>query len=300
VSSVALDTAPAGRRIALGTVQFGLDYGIANKAGQVPLAEATKIVKLAAEGGIDTVDTAIGYGESEPYLGQIGMTGFSVVTKLPSMPAGLTDVAGWVNAQIDGSLARLGVTQLHGVLLHNPQELLSDNGSVLFKALCGLKERSLTRKIGVSVYAPAELDSLAAKFRFDLVQAPLNLLDRRFAATGWLQRLKDRAIEVHTRSAFLQGLLLLPPGGVPTKFARWSGLWDRWHAWLERHQTAAVRACLAYPLSLPEVDRIVVGTDNGEQLKTILADAALALKAPLPDLACDDEDLINPARWPNL
>jgi hypothetical protein len=300
VSSAALDTAQDGHRFALGTVQFGVAYGIANATGQVPVAEAAKIFALAAKSGIDTVDTAIGYGESERCLGQIGMSGFNVVTKLPSMPTGLADVAGWVNAQIDASLARLGTAQLHGVLLHSPQELLGDNGSILFKALCGLKERSLARKIGVSVYAPAELENLTAKFRFDLVQAPLNLLDRRLAVTGWLQRLKDRAIEVHTRSAFLQGLLLLPRGDVPTKFARWNGVLDRWHAWLERHQTTAVQACLAYPLSLMEVDRVIVGTDNAEQLRTILTDAALASKAPLPDLACNDEDLINPARWSTL
>jgi len=300
VLSTALSIEPAGRRIAIGTVQFGLAYGIANAAGQVPVAEAAKIVALATEYGIDTADTAIGYGESERCLGRIGMTAFNVVTKLPSMPAGLTDVTGWVNAQIDASLARLGVAQVHGVLLHRPQELLGDNGRALFNALCDLKERALTRKIGISVYEPTELESLTEKFRFDLVQAPLNLLDRRLAVTGWLQRLKDRAIEVHTRSAFLQGLLLMPRQSVPAKFSRWSGLWDRWHTWLESHEEAAARVCLAYPLSLPEVDRIVVGTDNAEQLRTIMASVATASKAALPDLACDDEDLINPARWPNL
>jgi hypothetical protein len=291
---------PAERRVAIGTVQIGLPYGVANSAGQVPFAEAAKIVAVAAEGGVDTIDTAIGYGESERCLGQVGVTDFNVVTKLPSMPAGISDVTSWVNEQIEGSLARLSIAQLYGVLLHSPQELLGGNGPVLFTALCRLKERSLTRKIGVSVSAPEELQILTAKFRFDLVQAPLNLFDRRLAVTGWLQRLKDRAVEVHSRSTFLQGLLLLPRANIPAKFARWKGILDRWYAWLERHQTTAVRACLAYPLSLPEVDRVVVGIDNAEQLRTILTEAALALKMPLPDLACDDEDLINPARWSAL
>jgi len=300
VPSAVQDITPAGRRFALGTVQFGVAYGIANATGQVPVDEAGKIVALAAKSGIDTVDTAIGYGESERCLGQIGMSAFNIVTKLPSMPAGLSDVAAWVNAQIDASLARLGRTQVYGVLLHRPQDLFGAGGPALYGALCGLKEKALTRKIGVSIYSPSELEGLIAKFNFDLVQAPLNLVDRRLATTGWLQRLKDSAVEVHTRSAFLQGLLLLPRQNVPQKFARWSGLFDRWQAWLESHKEAAVRACLAYPLSLSEVDRIVVGTDNVEQLRTILASAAQSPKAPLPDLACDDENLINPARWPNL
>jgi hypothetical protein len=290
----------AGRRLALGTVQFGIAYGIANYAGQVSFAEATKIVALAAEGGIDAVDTAIGYGESERCLGQIGMAGFNVVTKLPPLPAGLSNVAGWVNEQIDVSLARLGVAQLRGVLLHRPQDLLGDCGPALFRALSELKDRSLTEKIGISVYSPTELESLTKKFRFDLVQAPLNLLDRRLAKTGWLQRLKDSAIEVHARSAFLQGLLLLPRHRIPTKFARWNGLWDRWHGWLENHKDGAVQACLAYPLSLPEVDRVVIGADNVEQLQTTLRCASVASKMSVPEFVCDDEDLINPSRWTNL
>jgi aryl-alcohol dehydrogenase-like predicted oxidoreductase len=297
--SVAVLERANGRRLALGTVQFGLPYGIANATGQVSPPEAEKIVALAAESGIDAVDTAIGYGDSESCLGRLGMSGFNVVTKLPAMPDGLDDVSAWVNAQIEGSVARLGTT-LHGVLLHRPQDLHGPNGAALFSALCSLKERSLTRKIGVSIYSPDELESLTATFRFDLVQAPLNLIDRRLATTGWLQRLKDRAVEVHTRSAFLQGLLLLPRQGIPETFRRWTAIWDRWHTWLEKHQQGAVRTCLAYPLSLPEVDRVVVGTDNAGQLLNILADAESASNVPLPDMACDDEYLINPARWPNL
>jgi hypothetical protein len=128
----------------------------------------------------------------------------------------------------------------------------------------------------------------------------LNLVDRRLFASGWLGRLKDRGVEVHTRSAFLQGLLLLPRHGIPAKFSRWADVWDRWHAWLSDHNEDAVRACLTYPLSLRDVDRVVVGTDGSGQFAQVLSGAALASKAALPDLACDGGDLINPARWPNL
>lgn len=286
-----------GRRLALGTVQFGLPYGIANRDGQPSRAEAAAIVAAARAGGVDTIDTAASYGESEQCLGEVGVEGLRVVTKVPPMPAGVSDVAAWVDAEIGASLARLRIPQLDAVLLHRPMELLGAYGAGLFKALRGLKEHGLTRKIGVSVYAPAELDALVPRFEIDLVQAPLNLVDRRMIVSGWAERLKERGIELHTRSAFLQGLLLFSRESVPARFERWQSLWDRWHGWLNGAGVPAAAACLAFPLSRPEVDRVVVGTDNAGQMHELLAAAAQRIDAALPDIASDDEDLINPARW---
>jgi hypothetical protein len=287
------------QRLALGTAQFGLDYGVANNAGQVSLSEAKRIVVLAHESGIDTIDTAIGYGDSERNLGQIGVARFKLVTKLPALPDGVDRVAGWVNGQVDASASRLGVSRIYGLLLHRPMDLLGSNGPELFKAICALKERSVVEKIGASVYAPQELEALTGKYHFDLVQGPLNIFDRRLQNTGWLQRLKDRAIEIHTRSVFLQGLLLLPRHDIPAKFARWSSLWDRWNQWSAGDPDAAIRACLSFPLSLAEIDCVIIGTDSTEQLQRVLANIAPSSRA-LPDLACDDEELINPSRWPGL
>ena len=156
------------------------------------------------------------------------------------------------------------------------------------------------RSVYLSMHRPS-FDALMPKFSFDMVQAPLNLIDMRLVTSGWLQCLKERAIEVHTRSTFLQGLLLLPRQDIPAQFDRWSGLWDRWHQWLEQHGESAARACLALPLSFPEIDRVVVGTDSATQLRQLLASAATRPSAKLLDLTCDDADLINPARWqPNV
>jgi aryl-alcohol dehydrogenase-like predicted oxidoreductase len=287
------------QRLALGTVQFGLAYGVANNDGQVSLPEARQIVGLALEAGIDTIDTAIGYGDSERNLGEIGVAGFKVVTKLPAVPDGVDDVASWANRQVDASMSRLGVSRIYGLLLHRPMDLLGSKGAALFKAICALKERLAVEKIGASIYSPDELQQLTGKYRFDLVQGPLNILDRRLQRSGWLQRLKDRAIEIHTRSAFLQGLLLLPRHDVPAKFARWNSLWDSWNQWSAGDRDAAIQACLSFPLSIAEIDRVVVGADNAEQLRRILSNIA-PLSRVLPDLACDDEELINPARWSGL
>ena len=153
------------------------------------------------------------------------------------------------------------------------------------------------RKIGVSIYSPAELDAHEGAYSFDLNQAPFNLVDRRLANSGWLGRLKRQGCEVHVRSAFLQGLLLMQRNAIPKKFARWASLWDCWHAWLKQHDIKAVQACLAYPLSFSEVDRVVVGVLDLAQLQQVASAARFAPIVSLPDISCEEENLINPTKW---
>lgn len=284
-------------RLALGTVQFGLPYGIANQAGKVSRPEAKAMLQLAADSDIDTLDTAIAYGDSENCLGEVCTQNFKLVTKLPAVPDACPDVSGWVQEQVAASLARLGVSAVYGLLLHRSEQLLGPNGKELYQTLQELKDNGQVKKVGVSIYAPSELEAISKLFHLDLVQAPFNLIDRRLLATGWLQRLKGDGVEIHTRSAFLQGLLLMPQAAVLPKFAPWSNLWKRWHKWLTDRDVAAVQACLAFPLSFPEIDRIVVGADSVNQLDQIIGAANSAPQFDLPDLQCAEENLINPVRW---
>jgi aryl-alcohol dehydrogenase-like predicted oxidoreductase len=287
-------------RLALGTVQFGLPYGIANQAGQVSRSEAKAMLQLAVCHGIDTLDTAIAYGESETCLGEVGTLGFKLISKLPALPERCTDVGGWVQEQLSGSLVRLGVTGLYGLMLHRPDQLIGSNGKRLYQALQSLKESRQVQKIGVSIYNPLELEELTRLFHFDLVQAPLSIIDSRLHRTGWLQRLKADGVEIHTRSAFLQGLLLMPENAIPAKFAPWSDLFKKWHTWLAEQNVSAVQACLAFPLAFPEIDRVVIGADSVQQLKQLIEAASHIFPNQLPDLSCDNENLINPSLWNRL
>jgi aryl-alcohol dehydrogenase-like predicted oxidoreductase len=287
-------------RLALGTAQFGLPYGIANHEGQVSRTAAKAMLQVAAANGIDTLDTAMAYGESEACLGEVGAQGFKLVTKLPAIPAGCEGIRGWVQAQVNASLIRIGVKAVYGLLLHRPEQLLDADGAAIYHALQSLKEAGLVQKIGVSVYAPGELQGLSNRYRFDLIQIPFNLVDRRVQTTGWLRRLKEEGVEIHTRSAFLQGLLLMPQAVRPAKFSAWSDLWNTWHEWLSRHSVSALQACLAFPLSFSEIDRVVVGADSVSQLEQIVRAAAGTAPIDFPALSCDEENLINPARWCQL
>jgi len=284
-------------KLALGTVQFGLPYGIANQDGQVTRTVAKTMLQLAAANAIDTLDTAIAYGESETCLGEVGTQEFKLVTKLPPVPDACDDITGWINDQILASLGRMGVSSVYGLLLHRSEQLLGSDGKVIFQALNNMKENGFVQKIGISIYSPSELDALSSRYRFDLVQAPFNLIDRRLSTSGWLKRLKQDGTEIHTRSAFLQGLLLMPRSEIPSKFSPWVELWDKWHNWLARHSVTAVQACLAYPLGFSEIDRVVVGADSNSQLDQIIDAAHSGVLDDLPELSCEDENLINPACW---
>lgn len=286
--------------LALGTVQFGMSYGVSNTSGRVPLETARMMVQLAIASGIDTVDTAIGYGESEQVLGSIGMGELKMVSKLPPLPARVTNVRAWVLSKAEKSLENLGVKQLHGLLLHRSSDLFGSTGVELYAAMRDLQEAGKVRKLGVSIYAPTELDAHEGMYAFDLIQAPINLVDHRLASSGWLIRLKEQGCEVHARSTFLQGLLLMKRDAIPTKFSPWSALWDRWHSWLGHHNMDAIRACLAYPLSFSEIDRVVVGALDVVQLQEIMKAVQQEPVAPFPDLACEDENLINPTKWATL
>jgi aryl-alcohol dehydrogenase-like predicted oxidoreductase len=287
-------------KLAIGTVQFGLNYGVANHSGQMTLEQAREVLALARLNGIADLDTAISYGDAEFRLGQIGVEGFRVITKLPALPSNTTDASNWIKSQLTASLRRLGCSSIYGLMLHKPADLLGPHGSALRHALQDLQEHGLVEKLGISIYGPMELEELMPLVPWGLVQAPFNLVDRRLERSGWLARLKEREVEVHTRSAFLQGLLLTPSSALPPKFSPWMGLWKKWQEWQCASPYSALSTCLAFVHSFPEVDRVVVGVDGPAHLQGILAAVAEPAPSIWPELASDDEQLINPSRWADL
>ena len=287
-------------RLALGTVQFGLPYGIANQTGQVFRSEAKAMLQLALANGIDTLDTAIAYGDSEACLGGVGTQGFKVVTKLPELPEDCGDVRNWVNQQVSTSLSRLGVTKIYGLLVHQSEQLLGSNGAALYQALQALKESGQVQKVGVSIYSPSELDALIPHYYSDLVQAPFNLIDRRIYSTGWMKRLKDNGVEIHIRSVFLQGLLLMKPEERPSKFKPWKNVFDTYDCWLTSENLSPIEATLNYVNSLEFVDRVIIGVDSQNHLQQIFDVFGRPIPAPPVFINGNVEDLINPSKWSSL
>ena len=287
-------------KLALGTAQFGLPYGVANKLGKITCSEAEIILQEALVNGVDLLDTAIVYGDSETCLGEVGTHGFKVVTKLCTLPDDCGDIGVWVRRQMDASLLRLNTMMVYGLLLHRPQQLLEKSGDSLYRALQQLKKDGLVEKIGISIYDPLELDVLCARYQFDLIQAPFNILDRRLINTGWMDRLALQGVELHVRSVFLQGLLLMAISDRPKKFAPWSLLWSQWDDWLRANNLTPLQACLRYALSFPQVSKVIVGVDSLQQMKEIILASNGTLPEVPEELLSTDITLINPSNWMTL
>jgi aryl-alcohol dehydrogenase-like predicted oxidoreductase len=287
-------------KLALGTAQFGQKYGIANKIGQINVSEIDRILQLAKEENIDLIDTSITYGDSEKIIGEAVIKDFKFVTKLPPVPQDCKDLDAWVKEKIQSSLSRLGTKSLYGLLINSSENLLNDTGKKLINAINKVKINGFVKKIGISVYDPSECEQIMRQTRIDIVQAPLNLVDQRLITSGWLSRLHSEEIEIHTRSVFLQGLLLMPRNNIPNIFNRWSRVWDQWTLELERNKLSAVGACLLYPLSFPEINRVIVGVDNSTQLNSIInSSKSHQSKIDWSFMSCNDEMLINPTNWYN-
>jgi aryl-alcohol dehydrogenase-like predicted oxidoreductase len=277
-------------RLGLGTAQFGFAYGITNAAGQVSGDEVRRLLTRARAAGIDTLDTAAGYGEAEAVLGEAGAPaqGFGIVTKIAGPPGGFAEAA-------RASAARLGAVP-GAILLHDATALAGPDGGEVAHALLALREAGLTRGIGVSVYAPEVLAAALDRLVPDVVQLPFNVFDRRFERTGWLARLRAHGVAVHARSLFLQGTLLAAETPLPLAFAA-----PRFAAFRQACRDAGLTplaACLSVGLAAP-IDRLIIGVTAEAELAAILAAVDPPPQPPpaLADLATDDLALIDPSRW---
>lgn len=299
-----LEGTASTRRLGLGTAQFGLDYGIANAGGKVPEAEVAAIVATARAAGMSAIDTAPVYGDSEGVLGRVlaGTADGRIVTKTPAFAAeriGDAETAA-MRRSVETSLARLGRPRVYGVLHHGGRDFAKPGGERIAANLEALKHDGLTDKIGVSVYTAAELDAVLARFTPDLVQLPLSIADQRLLRSGHIAVLKERNVEIHVRSVFLQGLLLMERSELPGELG---ALGDFVDALTERARAADIdrlTACLGFCLARPEVDTVVVGVLTRPALRAILAAAEAAAEVPFPaDLPeLEDPRLLDPRSWP--
>ena len=256
----------------MGTVQFGMSYGISNMSGQVPPDEVNRILDCCKSNGIDTLDTAQGYGESEKVLGQFDLSPFKIVTKLMG------------NACLEDSLEKLRVQSVYGLMFHRENECTDET----WKKFESYKAQGLAKKIGVSVYTPKVLESLVEKYPVEIVQFPMNILDQSFVPL--LPKLKEKGIEVHTRSAFLQGLILMDR--IPEYFAP---VRDK----IEAIPKPRLGYALDFCRKQEQVDKTVVGVTSLRDLQEIAA----AYSREVPEetdfsrYAVSDERYINPSLW---
>ncbi len=287
-------------KLGLGAAQFGQQYGVTNGPALVDPGSVRAVVNTARDSGFSFIDTAIAYGCSESLLGTVVADDWEIITKLPPVPASEEEPRQWIRRQIMGSCNRLKKSRLDGVLLHAPEQLHLDSGAEILAALHEAKDDGLIHKFGISIYDPKQLERLTQIQVFDIVQAPINVIDQRLIRSGWARRLTEAGTEVHARSLFLQGLLLQPRDQIPVKFGKWQKIWEKWHAWLQTEGVSPVEACLGFFSLVPDVAAAVVGAVTPQHTREI-ARAVNASLTALPDFGeLEDARLIDPSTWASL
>jgi aryl-alcohol dehydrogenase-like predicted oxidoreductase len=269
-------------RIGLGTVQFGLDYGISNQGGQPNEMDVSQILDFATESGISYLDTANAYGDSEKRLGDYDVSKFNIVSKF--MPE---NVSGTIENQFHNSLLLLKVEKIYGYLSHRSSELLKNPG--IWQKLIRLRDENKIHKIGFSVDQPSELIRLMEKnMTPDLVQLPYNYFDRRFES--FFSVLKEQKVEIHTRSTFLQGLFFLK--NIPAPFQAVADTIEE----LQKTISDLPSALTQFVLNNDNVDVALIGVQKAEQLHQIIS--GLSKPIVLPEFnQLISEDILMPSRW---
>ena len=289
-------------KLAIGTAQFGMDYGIGSSPGKVSINEVKKILEYAKSINIDMLDTASAYGKSEKTLGELNVGEFKVVTKTRHFNAlKLTDDdVNLLNRDFDRSLQDLKLDSVYSLLIHNADDLMKPGASKIIEFIQNLKKTKKIKKIGVSIYENKHLNFALENFDIDLVQLPLNIFDRRLIDNGMLNLLSQEGLEVHARSIFLQGLILMDNTSRPRKFDRWNSLWKSWMEWLNDYKISPLEASIRYAMSFSEISKVLVGIDSVNQLIEIM-DAASGVLPPIPnELYTDDSLLLNPSNWDHI
>lgn len=291
--------------LALGTAQFGMNYGISNQSGRTSLREINYILQYAGDNGIETLDTASLYGDSESVLGKAlpKTHNFRIITKTPvfkKKKISLND-AEELKRSLINSLERLGQNKVAGLLVHYADDLLVDGGELLFQAMQQLRTEGLVGKIGVSVYTGQQIECLIEKYEFEFFQVPMSVLDQRLIEGGQLTKLKEKGLEVHVRSVFLQGLLLMDPSLIHSFFDPIKPLLYRYRKLLDSMELNPVDGALGFVKSIPGIDYVVIGVNNLKQLKDNIDSVNKTYKVSLcngfKEFSMQNDKYLNPALW---
>lgn len=273
------------KKIGLGTVQFGIKYGISNKTGKTSPYEVRNILDLARKEGIEMLDSASAYGSAEEVLGKNHLGDFKVVSKFIPPAKGEN-----ILAQLRQSLHNLNRSSLYGYLAHRPLALLDHPEQ--WEELAQFKEDGTVAKIGFSLNEPQELDLLLERgLEPDLVQVPYNYLDRRFESQ--IVHLSNKGCEIHTRSAFLQGLFFMDPDELNVFFDQVKPVISE----LQKRKEVLPGQLLKFALEKPFIDKVIMGIETEKQLLDNLNLIDIAPSLPEMDQMISEEILI-PSKWP--
>jgi aryl-alcohol dehydrogenase-like predicted oxidoreductase len=292
-------------RLALGTAQFGLGYGLASNYQQVDRLEVEEILIRANIAGLDVLDTATSYGQSEKVLGDSNLISpFKIITKtLPIRKNNLTqEHLCKIQISFTQSLINLKSKSLDGLLVHDANDLLVEGSDELWAWMQYIKSRGLVQRIGASVYDCETLRQLAQRYELDFIQIPYNVLDQRLDAENIFDFCSQKKIVVHVRSIFLQGVILMNPIKLPCHLVALEGNLCRLSEAAKDLSVPIQTLALAFVTRRPEIEQIIVGVHNRSQLNDLLSawtklEHVTADSINWAQFDCKNVSLVDPRRW---
>ena len=297
--------------LSLGTVQLGMDYGIHNASGKPSLETSFRILDTAMDEGINTLDTAAGYGNSEEVIGAWLKTVPEdkrpfIVTKAAKLDhSSLEALRADLKRRVQSSKERLGLSRLPMLMLHNCEDYLCDIENIK-TVFAELKASGDILYSGISAYSNHDYGQLAAS-GFDAVQIPVNIFDWGQLENGGLQKLKDSGMMVFVRSVYLQGLVFQDPETLPARMSFCKETLVKFRALCDKYQLSPAILALSYALSLPGVSSLVLGSDTVEQVRQnaqLLKETVTLSPAQMAEIRENflntDIKVLNPGLWPKV
>ena len=292
--------------LCLGTAQFGMDYGI-QSAGQPKLAEAIEMLETAVQNGVSAIDTAAAYGTAEEVVGEFikkhgGIRDrVSLISKLsPTILNGVPQeqYAAVIRENLMQSLSKLNTDYLDGYLLHNAEHIYNE---AIADALFQIKKDGLTRNVGVSVYTPDEAKK-GMERGFDILQIPYSVFDQRMDEYGVLDLAQSKGTDLHARSTFTQGLMLMDEADIPAHLEKARPVVRKLTEFCKNHNISRLHLALAFVARQKAVSHLVFGVDGRRQLLEIvcanrhtISDDVLV--EAMREFSCLEESIIMPSKW---
>lgn len=284
-------------KLILGTVQFGLNYGINNMKGKPSFDEVCTILDDAISSGITMLDTAPAYGDATKVIGRYHgsrETRFEIISKFHAHNSGKN-----IAEELIAELEILQVPSIEVYLFHSYADYYN-NPSAL-SCLIQQKEEGKIKKIGVSIYTNDQFKEIIKNRNVDLVQLPYNLLDNERQRGDLIRQAKDRGLMIHTRSAFLQGLLFMDPENLPNKLSPLQSYLKEIRNVAGEIEIPVGALALQYVLNNKLIDGVIIGVDTIEQLHENIRMSTHPIDSSVLDrisrIMVKESELLNPVNW---
>lgn len=281
-------------KIVLGTVQFGLKYGINNQFGVPNDGEISLIFKEAFKSDISILDSASSYGDAEKKIARLTKENFKIISKFPEVSS--EDVFFEI---LFNSLNNLKKEYLHGFLAHNANSIIENPD--IWQYLENAKNKNFVQKIGYSLYTIEQLEKLLTlDFYPDIVQLPYSLLDRKFEQ--YFSFLKEKSVEIHVRSVFLQGLYFMQTNNLPANLKKLTNPLKQIDELCEKYELNKAALALNFAIQNKSVDKVVIGVDKLVQLKENVDMVNIwnfndIVFDEIKTIIVENPELLNPNNW---